>query len=62
MRPHHQHATLLLLAAGIVLFFGCYNDPTVPATGFILVTVADVSGGSVSGYEIRITPARFLPS
>ena len=52
----HRCSAVVLLVAGVLFFFGCHHDPTTPSTGFILVTVTDVSGSSVAGYEIRITP------
>ena len=56
----HRFAAGLLLVTGILFVSGCHNDPPTPSTGFILVTVTDVSGSSVAGYEIRITPGDLM--
>ena len=56
----HRCAAVLLSAAGFLFVFGCNNDPITPPTGFILVTVTDVPGISVAGYEIRITPGDLM--
>jgi hypothetical protein len=59
MRSHRCPAVLLVVG-GILFVFGCHSDPTTPSTGFILVTVTDVSSSSVAGYEIRITPGDLM--
>ncbi len=60
MRSHRCAALLLLVAAGSLFVFGCYDDPVIPSTGFILVTVTDMADISVAGYEIRITPGDLI--
>ena len=57
----NRYVAILLLACGSFLIAGCGDDPVRPETGFILVTVKDVSGPPVADVEIRI-PAAGLTS